>query len=57
MCEAIVKVQFKQLMGSVSGGLSIEHCRTSTDMGYLTQSWEVKEGFPEEVLFCPVLKS
>lgn len=44
-------------MVSVSGGLSTEHSGTSTDMGYLTQSWEVKEGFPEEVLFFPVLKS
>lgn len=44
-------------MVSVSGGLSTEYCGTSTDMGYLTQSWGVKEDFPEEVTFCPVLKS
>ena len=29
---------------------------TSTDEEYLTHSWEVKEGFPEEVIFCAVLK-
>lgn len=44
-------------MVDVSGGLSTEYCGTSTDMEYLTQSWEVKEGFPKEVTFCPVLKS